>query len=150
MASDSVDLYSRVCIKKTDSFLSLSHTHYYTHTRANLQASWEGPFRVTKHIPPLNYEVEDIDATWSKVIHINNIRTYQPLPQLKPVTVHATCLVAEETTELAHALSKTPSLVGGSCLEYSQREMDTLLKKNEDVFSSTPGEAHVKPFQITL
>ena len=118
--------------------------------RANLQASWEGPFRVIKHIPPLNYEVEDIDATWSKIIHINNIRTYQPLPQLKPVTVHATCLVAEETTELAHALSKTPSLVGGSCLEYSQREMDTLLKKNEDVFSSTPGEAHVKPFQITL
>ena len=28
-------------------------------TRATLQASWEGPFLVVKHIPPLNYEVRD-------------------------------------------------------------------------------------------
>ena len=115
-----------------------------------LQASWEGPFKVLKYIPPLNYEVGDIDNTWAKVTHINNLRSYQPLPTPKSLTVNAACLVAEETNELAHTLSKTPSLVGGSCLEYSQQEMDKLLKDNEDVFSPTPGEAHVNTFTIKL
>ena len=118
--------------------------------RATLQASWEGPFRVNKGIPPLNYEVQDLDKTWSKITHINNLRTYRPLPQPKPLRVDAACLVAEETKELSNTLSKAPALVGGPCLGYSQQELDTLLNKYNDVFSPTPGEAQVTPFKIKL
>ena len=118
--------------------------------RATLQASWEGPFTVLKYIPPLNYEVGDKEGTWTKVTHINNLRSYQPLPTPKPLTVDAACLVAEETKEFAHTLSDTPSLVGGPCLGYSQQELDKFLTKNEDVFSPTPGEAHVTTFSIKL
>ena len=118
--------------------------------RANLQASWEGPFKITKHIPPLNYEVQDLDKTWSKVTHINNLRSYQPLPEVTTLKVDAACLVAEETAELSEALGKTPSLVGGPCLGYSQQELDELLDKNNDVFSPTPGEAQVDSFKIQL
>ena len=118
--------------------------------RANLQASWEGPFKITKSIPPLNYEVQDMDNTWSKITHINNLRSYKPLPTPKPLQVQAACLVAEETKELAHTLSKTPSLSGGPCIGYSQQELDKLLNTYDDVFSPTPGEAKVTPFQIKL
>ena len=62
--------------------------------RANLQASWEGPFRITKSIPPLNYEIQDMDNTWSKTTHINNLRTYKPLPMPKPLQVQSAYLVA--------------------------------------------------------
>ena len=118
--------------------------------RTTLQASWEGPFRITNHIPPLNYEAQDLDNTWSKITHINNLRTYQPLPTAKPLRVQTACLVAEETQELSNVLADTPSLVGGPCLGYSQRELDELLGKHKDVFSPTPGEAQVEPFIIKL
>ena len=118
--------------------------------RATLQASWEGPFKIVKYIPPLNYEIQDLDETWSKVTHINNLRTYCPLPQPKPLSVNAVCLVAEETKELSNTLAKAPVLVGGPCLGYSQQVLDALLNKYNEVFSPTPGEAQVAPFTIKL
>ena len=118
--------------------------------RASLQASWEGPFRISKYIPPLNYEVQDLDNTWSKLTHINNLRSYKPLPTPKPLQVQAACLVAEETKELSKVLCDGPSLVGGPCLGYSQQELDELLDKHKEVFSPTPGEAQVEPFVIKL
>ena len=118
--------------------------------RAVLQASWEGPFKILKHIPPLNYEVGDLDDTWVRVTHVNNLRTYHPLPQPKLLHVKTACLVAEETKELSNTLSKTPSLVGDPCVGYSQQELDNLLTTYDDVFSPTPGEANVAPFQIKL
>ena len=118
--------------------------------RATLQASWEGPFKIVKYIPPLNYEIQDLDETWSKVTHINNLRTYCPLPQPKPLSVNAVCLVAEDTKELSNTLAKAPVLVGGPCVGYSQQRLDALLNKYNEVFSPTPGEAQVAPFTIKL
>ena len=118
--------------------------------RANLQASWEGPFEVTKSIPPLNYEIQDSQHTWSRITHLNNLKTYKPLPKPQPLQVHAACLVAEETSEMSEMFNNGPSLVGGPCVGYSQGEMDQLLQEYTDVFSSTPGEAQVQPFSIKL
>ena len=118
--------------------------------RANLQASWEGPFQVVKSIPPLNYELQDPQHTWSRITHLNNLKTYKPLPKSQPLQVHAACLVAEETSEMSEMFNNGPSLVGGPCLGYSQGEMDQLLQEYTDVFSSTPGEAQVQPFSIKL
>ena len=116
--------------------------------RANLQASWEGPFKIVKSVPPLNYEIQDNNNTWTKVTHINNLKTYKPLPTPNPLQVQAACLVAEENSEMSKVLDNGPSLVGGPCLGYSQGEMDQLLQEHEDVFSTTPGEAQVRPFVI--
>ena len=118
--------------------------------RANLQASWEGPFEVTKSIPPLNYEIQDTRHTWSRITHINNLKTFKPMPAPQPLQVQAACLVAEENSEMSEVLDKGPSLVGGPCIGYSQGEMDQLLQDYADVFSSTPGEAQVEPFSIKL
>ena len=118
--------------------------------RANLHASWEGPFEVTKFIPPLNYEIQDARHTWSRVTHINNLKTFKPMPTHKPLPVQAACLVAEENSELSKVFYNGPSLVGGPCIGYSQGEMDQLLQDYADVFSSTPGEAQVEPFSIKL
>ena len=118
--------------------------------RANLQASWEGPFQVIKSIPPLNYEIQDPQNTWSRVTHLNNLKTYKPLLETQPVQVHTACLVAEENSELSKVVDKGPSLVGGPCLGYSQGEMDQLLEDYTDVFSSKPGEAQVEQFSIKL
>ena len=57
--------------------------------RANLQASWEGPFEVTKSIPPLNYEIKDAQHTWSRITHINNLKSFKPLPTPKQLQVRA-------------------------------------------------------------
>ena len=118
--------------------------------RANLQASWEGPFKIIKSIPPLNYEIQDINNTSTKTTHVNNLKTYKPLPIPKPLQVQAACLVAEENKEMSRVLDDGPSLVGGPCLGYSQGEMDQLLTKYENVFSPTPGDAQVQPFTIKL
>ena len=118
--------------------------------RANLQASWEGPFKVVKCIPPLNYEIQDADNTWSRVTHLNNLKTYKPLPKPQPLQVQAACLVAEENSEMTAVVNKGPSLVGGPCVGYSQGEMDQLLQEHAEVFSSTPGRAQVDPFSIRL
>ena len=118
--------------------------------RANLQASWEGPFQVVKSIPPLNYEIQDPQNTWSRVTHLNNLKTYKPLLETQPVQVHAASLVAEENVELSKVVDKGPSLVGGPCVGYSQGEMDQLLEDYIDVFSSKPGEAQVEQFSIKL
>ena len=75
--------------------------------RAALQASWEGPFKINEHIPPLNYEVQDLDLTWSKVTHINNLRKYKKLPQPKSISVQAACLVAEESKQLSGFVKNT-------------------------------------------
>ena len=87
--------------------------------RANLQASWEGPFKIVKSVPPLNYEIQDADNTWSRVTHINNLKTYKPLPKPQPLQVQAACLVAEENSEMTQVFNKGPSLVGGPCVGYS-------------------------------
>ena len=118
--------------------------------RANLQASWEGPFTIVKSIPPLNYEIRDADNTWSRTTHINNLKTFKPMPTCEPLQVQAACLVAEETTEMSKMFDNGPSLVGGPCIGYSQGEMDQLLHEYADVFSSKPGEAKVEPFSIRL
>ena len=118
--------------------------------RANLQASWEGPFIITKSIPPLNYEIQDPSNTWSRITHINNLKSYKPLPTPKQLHVQAACLVAEENKEISQVLDGGPSLVGGPCLGYSQGEMDQLLQNFDSVFSPTPGEAQVSPFKIKL
>ena len=118
--------------------------------RANLQASWEGPFEVTKSIPPLNYEIQDAHHTWSRVTHVNNLKTYKPLPTPKRLQVGAVCLVAEENKEVSQVLDSGSSLVGGPCLGYSQGEMDQLLHSFDSVFSPTPGEAQVDAFRIKL
>ena len=118
--------------------------------RANLQASWEGPFEIIKSIPPLNYEIQDSNNTWTKITHINNLKTYKPLPTPSPLQVQAACLVAEEDKEMSRVLDSGPSLVGGPCLGYSQGEMDQLLNKYDTVFSPTPGEAQVQPFVIKI
>ena len=118
--------------------------------RANLQASWEGPFKIVKSIPPLNYEIRDADNTWSRITHINNLKTFKPMPTCEPLQVQAACLVAEENTEMSKVFDNGPSLVGGPCIGYSQGEMDQLLQEYADVFSSTPGEAQVEPFSIKL
>ena len=81
--------------------------------RANLQASWEGPFEVKKSIPPLNYEIQDAQHTWSRITHINNLKSFKPLPTPKQLHVRAVCLVAEETQGLSEVLDSGPSLVGG-------------------------------------
>ena len=118
--------------------------------RATLQASWEGPFRVNKYIPPINYEIEDIDKTWSKVTHINNLRKYQELPRPKSLSVQAACLVAEESIELSRVLTKVPSLAGNPCEGYSQQELDAILSTYGDVFSPTPGgQGSLFPYQAT-
>ena len=114
--------------------------------RANLQASWEGPFEVIKFIPPLNYEIQDADHTWTRTTHINNLKSFKA----PPVKVQAASLVAEENTELTKVVDKGPSLAGGPCVGYSQGEMDQLLHDYEDVFSPTPREALVRPFEIKL
>ena len=103
-----------------------------------------------KSVPPLNYEIQDADNTWSRVTHINNLKTYKPLPKPQPLQVQAACLVAKENSEMTQVLNKGPSLVGGPCVGYSQEEMDQLLQRYADVFSSTPGEAQVQPFKIKL
>ena len=118
--------------------------------RANLQASWEGPFTIIKRIPPLNYEIQDTNNTWSRVTHIYNLKTYKPLPTPKQLQVGAVCLVAEENKEVSQVLDSGPSLVGGPCLGYSQGEMDQLLHNFGSVFSPTPGEAQVDAFTIKL
>ena len=118
--------------------------------RANLQASWEGPFKIIKSIPPLNYEIQDPSNTWSRITHINNLKSYQPLPTPKQLQVQAACLVAEENKEMSQVLVSGPSLVGGPCLGYSQGEMDQLLHNFDSVFSPTPGEAQVPPFKIKI
>ena len=118
--------------------------------RANLQASWEGLFTIVKSIPPLNYEIRDADNTWSRTTHINNLKTFKPMPTCEPLQVQAACLVAEENIEMSKMLDNGPSLVGGPCIGYSQGEMDQLLQEYADVFSSTPGEAQVEPFSIRL
>ena len=118
--------------------------------RANLQASWEGPFEVTKFIPPLNYEIRDASHTWSRVTHINNLKTFKPMPTREPLQVQAACLVAEENSEMSKMFDNGPSLVGGPCIGYSQGEMDQLLQDYADVFSSTPGKAQVESFSIKL
>ena len=118
--------------------------------RTNLQASWEGPFEVVKSIPPLNYEIQDPQHTWTCITHLNNLKTYKPLPTPQPLKVHSTCLVAEENKEMTKVLEEGPSLVGGPCIGYSQGEMDQLLQDNADVFSSTPGEAQVEALSIKL
>ena len=118
--------------------------------RANLQASWEGPFTITKSIPPLNYEIQDAENTWSRITHINNLKSYKPLPTPKQLQVGAVCLVAEENQEVSKVLDSGPSLVGGPCVGYSQGEMDQLLHNFDCVFSPTPGEAQVDAFKIKL
>ena len=118
--------------------------------RATLQASWEGPFQIHKHIPPLNYEIRDLDLTWTKVTHVNNLRKYQKLPQLKPTSVQVACLVAEEPEELSQALAKTPLLHNEPCVHFSQKDLDEVLTEYQEVFSATPGEANVAPFTIRL
>ena len=115
-----------------------------------LQASWEGPFKVLKHIPPLNYEVSDLDHIWARITHVNNLRTYLPLPQPKSLAAKAACPVAEESRELSHTLSKTSALTGDPCEGYSQQELDKLLTDYESVFATTPSEANVAPFHIKL
>ena len=104
--------------------------------RASLQASWERPFKVTKHIPPLNYEVQDLDQTWSKTTHINNLRKYTQLPQPEPATVQVACLVAEEPPELSKVIDKPPLLNNDLCEDFSQNQLDQLLHNNQDVFST--------------
>ena len=118
--------------------------------RANLQASWEGPFQIIKSVPPLNYEIQDSNNTWTRITHINNLKSYKPLPVPNPLQVQAACLVAEESKEMSQVLDSGPSLIGGPCLGYSQGEMDQLLNKYDSVFSPTPGEAQVQPFVIKL
>ena len=118
--------------------------------RAVLQASWEGPFTVIKHIRPLNYEVSDADNTWTRTIHINNLRTYKPLPQQNPTLVNAACLVAEEPAELSATLNPKPLPQIVSCTDFSQDTLEALLDKYQDVFSTMPGNAHVEEFQIQL
>ena len=118
--------------------------------RANLQASWEGPFTITKSIPPLNYEIQDTENTWSRITHINNLKSYKPLPTPKQLQVRAVCLIAEENQEVSKVLDSGPSLVGGPCVGYSQGEMDQLLHNFDCMFSPTPGEAQVDAFKIKL
>ena len=118
--------------------------------RASLQASWEGPFKINKHIPPLNYEVQDLDLTWSKTTHINNLRKYKQLPQPEPATVQVACLVVEEPPELSQVIDKSPLLNKDLCKDFSQTKLDKVLDKYKDVFSTTPGEANVAPFSIKL
>ena len=118
--------------------------------RAVLQASWEGPFKIIKSIPPLNYEVGDLDNTWARITHINNLRSYQPLPKPSPNLVNVACLVAEEPPELAKALEKTPLLHNDTCIDFSQTQLNKLLEEYQDIFSTTPGEANVAPFTIKL
>ena len=72
------------------------------------------------------------------------------MPCPKTLQVDTACLVAEKTKELSNTLSKTSALVGDPCVEYSQQELDNLLANYDDVFSPTPGEAKVEPFQIKL
>ena len=118
--------------------------------RAVLQASWEGPFKILKPIPPLNYEVSDLDNTWSRITHINNLRSYQPLPKPSPNSVNVACLVAEEPPELAKPLEKTPLLHKDTCVDFSQTQLNKVLKEYQDIFSTTPSEANVAPFTIKL
>ena len=124
--------------------------------RATLQASWEGPFTIVKYVPLLNYEITDPDKCWSKLVHINNLRSYSPLPQSShsqdpiPTAVNAVCLVAEENTELSDVLHPKPQLPDDKCNDYSQPALDSLLKAHEDIFATVPGKAKVTPFTIKL
>ena len=116
--------------------------------RATLQASWEGPFLITKFVPPLNYEISDVDKTWAKTVHINNLRSYNPLPKPPEIPVNATCLVAEEPLELHTTLNPQSNIVQSP--DFSQPAIDSLLADNQDVFATIPGKAQVSPFTIKL
>ena len=118
--------------------------------RAVLQASWEGPFIVDKFLPPLNYEVSDLDHTWSKITYINNLKSYKALPQPEPNIVCAACLVAEESKELSLVLKPKPLPEIMPCSDFSQDEVKRVLDKYKEVFSTTPGNAIVDPFDIRL
>ena len=87
--------------------------------RAVLQASWEGPFEVQRFLPPLNYEVSNPDRTWIKIIHVNNMRSYKPLPQPKPNPVNVACLVAEKPAELSSILNPKPLPSIVPCSDFS-------------------------------
>ena len=124
--------------------------------RATLQASWEGPFTIVKYVQLLNYEITNPDKCCSKLVHINNLRSYSPLPQSShsqdpiPTAVNAVCLVAEENTELSDVLHPKPQLPDDKCNDYSRPALDSLLKANEDIFATVPGKAKVTPFTIKL
>ena len=104
---------------------------------------------VNKRLPPLNYEIRDIDKTWTKIIHVNNLRTYKPLPLPNPTLVNATCLVAEEPAELTAALNPKPPAEIVPCSDYSQESLENLVDNHRDVFT-TPGSAKVENFEIHL
>ena len=108
---------------------------------ATLQASWEGPFTIVKYVPLLNYEITNPDKCWSKLVHINNLRSYSPLPQSS---------VAEENTELSDVLHPKPQLSDDKCNDFSQPALDSLLKAHEDIFATVLGKAKVTPFTIKL
>ena len=121
-------------------------------TRAALQASWEGPFSIIKHIPPLNYEVRDDSGSWTRTVHINNIRTFKPdslLPPNKPLVVNAANIVAEETSEMSHVFEPADK-VQTHCIGFEQAQLDAFLDDNQDLFASVPGTAKVQPFTIKL
>ena len=121
-------------------------------TRAALQASWEGPFSIAKHIPPLNYEVRDDSGTWTRTVHLNNIRSFKPaslIPFNNPLVVNAANVVAEETLEMSHVLepAETEHI---HCPGFDQAQIDAFKQNNQDLLASVPGTANVEHFTIKL
>ena len=121
-------------------------------TRAALQASWEGPFSVVKHIPPLNYEVRDDSNTWTRTVHLNNIRSFKPasfIPPSNSLVVQAANVVAEETLEMSHVLEPVQTEYA-HCPDFDQAQIDAFKKNNQDSLAVIPRTAKVEPHTIKL
>ena len=121
-------------------------------TRAALQASWEGPFLIAKHVPPLNYEVTDDAGTWTRTVHLNNIRSYKPTSFISPnnlLTINAANVVAEETTELSHIIEPTEPEYA-RCSDFDESQIELFKHNNQDSFVAVPCTANVEPHTIKL
>ena len=121
-------------------------------TRAALQASWEGPFSIVKHIPPLNYEVRDEASTWTRTVHLNNIRSFKPallIPPNIPLTVDAANIVAEETLEMSHVIEPAQTEYA-HCPDFDLAQIEAFKHDNQDSLAVIPRTANVEPHTIKL
>ncbi len=84
-----------------------------------LQASWEGPYKVTEKLSRVNYRVCKGEGRPERIVHINNTKTYKP----RVASVNSVCIVAEENTEMSEMWDNKSVLCDEKCDGYDEGEL---------------------------
>ena len=122
--------------------------------RGNLLDAWKDLFSISELLNDVTYRITSEDGGWSRDVHLNNLRSYNPKAQPTPATPHrysvnSISIVAEEDCDLCKAVSNKPTLSSEHCSDFHQSYIDQLLEDFQSSFATVPCVSDIDPYQIT-